>query len=331
MGPRMRRYTVVFPAIAMVVAVACTSANGSDDVTAVPARKSTTTTVKKRRSTTTTTRAPSKGSARASALSVLGTIPIARENGAGYSRDLFNHWIDADGDSCDTREEVLIAESLTNPQVDAYGCKVIEGDWLSPYDNVRHVYPGGLDIDHMVPLKEAWDSGAYAWNSARRESYANDLSDGRPLIAVTNSVNRSKGDKDPSNWIPPNPAFLCTYLSNWIAIKKHWSLSMDQSEWGRIKNLLTSRCADTTIAPWGSGPAKYVATGGSSAPASSTTSTAPSGSDAGAGAGPGEIHPGSWCSPVGARGTYNGNSYVCSTTSATGTPYSGGRAHWRRG
>ena len=328
MNSRLRRYSVVFPAIAMVVTVACTSANGADSPS-VPAKKSTTTTIKKKR-TTTTTRAP-KGSAANSALAVLKTIPVANEVGAGYSRSFFNHWIDADGDSCNTREEVLIAESLTNAQVDGYGCKVIEGDWYSPYDNTMHQYPGELDIDHMVPLKEAWDSGAHAWSSAKRQSYANDLSDARSLIAVTNSVNRSKGDKDPSNWIPGNPAFLCTYLSNWVAIKKHWGLSMDQSEWGRIKNLLTSGCASTTVAAWGSGAQTYAAAKGATSAPASTSPSSDSGSGGGSGSASGDIHPGSFCSPIGAHGTYNGASYVCATTSATGTPYSGGRAHWRKG
>ena len=330
MSRSLRRYSVVFPAIAMVVTVACTSANGAD-APVMSAKKSTTTTIKKRSKVTTTTKAPAKGTSANDALAVLRTIAVANENGSGYSRSLFNHWIDADSDSCNTREEVLIAESLSQAQVDAYGCKVVEGDWWSPYDNVRHSYPGELDIDHMVPLKEAWDSGAYGWSSSRREAYANDMSDARSLIAVTNSVNRSKGDKDPSNWIPSNPAFVCTYLSNWVAIKKHWGLSMDQSEWGRIKNLLSSGCAGTTVAAWGKGAQTYAASkGGSSAP---VTSSAPasSGGSAGSGSAGGDIHPGSFCSPVGAHGTYNGNSYVCSTTSATGTPYSGGRAHWRKG
>lgn len=343
MGSRLRRYSIVFPAVAMVVTVACASASGAEDA-AVPVKKSTTTTVKKsKKKVTVTTKAPAKGAAAGTALAMLRTIPVANENGSGYSRSLFTHWIDADGDSCNTREEVLIAESLSNAQVDRYGCKVVEGDWVSPYDNVRHSYPAGLDIDHMVPLKEAWDSGANSWSSSRRRAYANDLSDARTLIAVTNSVNRSKGDKDPSNWIPSESSYLCTYLSNWVAIKKQWSLSMDRSEWGRIKNLLTDRCPTTTVAPWGTAPEVPArSSGGNTAPpTSSSGGPADSGSDtnsdsntdtgAGTGTGAGDINPGSYCSPLGATGTYKGNSYVCSTTSATGTPYKDGRGHWRRG
>ena len=292
----------------------------------------------------TTTTIPSKGSSGArTALAVLATIPQAKEQQTGYQRSLFKHWSDLDGDGCSTREEVLIAESLTKAQVDAYGCKVIAGDWYSPYDNRRYEYPSDIDIDHVVALKEAWDSGAHLWSSSKREQFANDLSDERSLIAVKDSENQSKSDKDPSNWLPKNSAYLCTYLANWVAVKAQWGLSMDTSEWGRIKNLLTSSCATTTIAPWGSGKSTGAAsTGGSSsapvgttapvaspAPAvpQSTVAQQPSG---GSGTIP-TITPGAYCTPEGAKGTFNAKSYVCATTNASGVPYSNGRARWRQG
>jgi hypothetical protein len=116
--------------------------------------------------------------------------------------DLFAHWVDADGDRCDTREEVLIAESRTPAQVDPYGCKVVAGDWSSIYDGVSTDQPGDLDIDHVVALAEASDSGAAAWDAARRRAFANDLDEPAALIAVTASSNRSKSDEDPAEWQP---------------------------------------------------------------------------------------------------------------------------------
>lgn len=186
------------------------------------------------------------------ALTALEQIIQTNEFSTGYSRDLFRHWIDADRNSCNTREEVLIQESVSNAQVDRFGCKVIAGDWFSPFDGLSHTDPSNLDIDHLVPLKEAWDSGAHSWSSEMREAFANDLSDGRSLIAVTNSVNRSKGDRDPSQWLPPRSEYVCQYVSDWIAVKVQWKLSMDQSEWGRLKNLLSGQCGGQSIAPWGS-------------------------------------------------------------------------------
>ena len=195
---KTQRAIVVFPAIAMVVSLGCVSvsqAQNGDE----PVVKKTTTTVK--RKTTSTTKAP-KGAVSQAALTVLARIKVERERPQGYKRDLFRHWTDDDSDSCNTREEVLIAESRTPAQVDAYGCKVIEGDWFSEYDGLLHTNPSDLDIDHFVPLKEAWDSGAWAWSPTQRQRFANDLSDPRALIAVTAGANRSKGDKDPSNWLP---------------------------------------------------------------------------------------------------------------------------------
>jgi hypothetical protein len=258
------------------------------------------------------------------ALSVLGTVRVANERSAGYKRSLFTLWIDADRDGCNTREEVLIAESSGPPQVDSYGCKVLAGDWWSPYDDVDHSDPSDLDIDHLVPLKDAWDSGAWAWSSAKRRAFANDLSDPRPLIAVTSGVNRSKGDKDPSNWLPPNASYVCTYLSDWVAVKSRWGLSMDQSEFGRVRKLLTGRCAGTSLAAWGTARGPVV---GRTDP----TSDDPETTETTVVKGTSSFKPGQFCAPLGARGTYTGRSYVCSKSNAQGVPYKDFRARWRQG
>ncbi|MFZ9628612.1 MAG: HNH endonuclease family protein [Ilumatobacteraceae bacterium] len=186
------------------------------------------------------------------ALDVLAAITIENEHPDGYARDLFEHWITRNG--CTTRESVLIRESLTYPQVDAVGCTVVAGDWLSVYDGAAWTDPSDLDIDHVVALKEAWDSGAWAWSAERRRAFANDLTDIRSLRAVTDNVNQSKSDADPSNWMPPLRTFWCTYLGDWVAIKARWQLSMDQSEWGRIKNLLGDECPGWRIDPFEPAP-----------------------------------------------------------------------------
>src|SRR4051794_14242797 len=87
-------------------------------------------------------------------------LPVATERPAGYDRDEFKHWVDADGDCQDTRDEVLAAESL----VEVGGCDVSTGKWFSYYDRQTWTQSSDVDIDHMVPLKEAWDSGAHAWD-----------------------------------------------------------------------------------------------------------------------------------------------------------------------
>ena len=125
-----------------------------------------------------------------SAIGVLQNIPVQNERGGGYVRALFEHWRDIDGDGCDAREQVLKRDSVTLPQVDPYSCKVIAGDWVSPYDGARWSDPTDIDIDHVVALKEAWDSGAWAWSSATKKAYANDTREKRTLLAVTDNVNQ---------------------------------------------------------------------------------------------------------------------------------------------
>jgi hypothetical protein len=156
----------------------------------------------------------------------------------GYDRDLFPHWIDADGDRCDTREEVLIAESTSPAQVDPSGCKVVAGDWFSLYDGVTTDDPSTFDIDHVVALAEASDSGASGWTAERRRAFANDLDHPQALRAVTASSNRSKSDLDPAQWNPTRDAAWCEYARDWVAVKKAWDLTADQDEVDDLRVML---------------------------------------------------------------------------------------------
>jgi hypothetical protein len=172
-------------------------------------------------------------------------LPVAAELRTGYDRDLFNHWIDADGDGCNTRYEVLIAEATTKPTVGS-GCTLSGGAWTSYYDGARWTDPADLDIDHLVPLAEAWDSGARTWNSAQRQAFANDLGDARSLAAVTDNVNQSKGDQDPAEWIPSLTGVRCRYVTEWTAVKTRWGLTVDTAE----KSALTTyadACTNSTV------------------------------------------------------------------------------------
>jgi hypothetical protein len=207
------------------------------------------------------------------ALDVLASIPVMRERGDGYDRDLFEHWITTGG--CSTRENVLIRDSLFPAQVDPFGCRVVAGDWLSPYDGALWDNPADVDIDHVVALKEAWDSGAWAWSAQQRRAFANDMSDRRSLRAVTDEVNQSKADKDPSNWMPPLRSTWCSYLGDWVAIKARWQLSMDESEAGRIRNLLTGECAGWRVEPWSSTPVSVAPASASPPPTVAASPAAP--------------------------------------------------------
>jgi Protein of unknown function (DUF1524) len=177
---------------------------------------------------------------------LLATLHVAAENRTGYDRSLFPLWIDANGDGCDTRHEVLIRDAVVTPTVGA-SCSLSGGEWISPYDDLVFTDPSKLDIDHMVPLAEAWDSGASAWTTARRRAYANDLDVDWALLAVSASSNRSKGDDDPAQWLPPDHAFWCTYAADWVEVKARWSLSVDPAEHAELAQLAAD-CPTTRVA-----------------------------------------------------------------------------------
>jgi hypothetical protein len=157
-----------------------------------------------------------------------------------YDRALYRHWIDGDGDCQDTRQEVLIAESLEPPELDDRGCRVESGRWSDPFTGQTFTDPGDLDIDHIVPLAEAHRSGADTWTAGQREAYANDLFHTDALIAVSASANRSKGDRDPAEWLPPNEAYRCEYLKKWVVVKATWGLVMDTEEAQEIQVVLST-------------------------------------------------------------------------------------------
>ena len=140
-----------------------------------------------------------------------------------------------------------------------------------------HELPAGLDIDHLVPLAEAWASGARAWNVATRVAYANDLGYPYALNAVTASVNRSKGDKEPGSWLPPRTASRCGYVAAWVAVKWRWGLTVDASEKaGLARRLKACGTAGTILKP----SKARVVVGGSTpvtTPSPSTPTQPPSG------------------------------------------------------
>ncbi len=167
----------------------------------------------------------------------LAALTVATESHhSTYNRDLFPHWITITG-SCNTREQVLKRDG-TNVVVNS-SCAPISGSWFSPYDGATWTNPSDVDIDHMVPLAEAWSSGAWAWTTSRRQAYANDLG-GPELWAVTDNVNQSKGDQDPAQWQPPRSSFRCTYARAWIQVKWYYGLTVDSAEKSALTSMLNT-------------------------------------------------------------------------------------------
>ncbi len=178
---------------------------------------------------------------------LLEQLVVSADSTTLYDRALFEHWVDADGDGCDTRREVLIAESAVAPTITA-GCAV-SGQWFSWYDGASWVDPADVDVDHVVALAEAWRSGAHAWTPDQRRAFGNDLGFTGSLEAVTDEVNQSKGASDPTTWLPPVPDVLCRYLTTWVQVKYRWGLSVDAAEQAVLLDRLLVDCGDPLVEP----------------------------------------------------------------------------------
>ncbi|MGI5350631.1 HNH endonuclease family protein [Streptomyces sp. CA-250714] len=153
---------------------------------------------------------------------------------SGYSREKFPHW-SARGENCDTREKVL-ARAGTDVERDAE-CRAVSGHWTSLYDDKAVTDASELDIDHMVPLANAWRSGADDWPQNKRETFANDLTHPQ-LLAVTATTNRTKGDQGPEEWQPPSKPSWCTYARAWIAVKATYKLTVTRAEKAELGDML---------------------------------------------------------------------------------------------
>ena len=223
-------------------------------------------------------------------------LVAAEDKLSGYKRSAFKHWIDADRNGCNTRAEVLIEEAIVKPKIGPK-CKLTGGKWLSAFDGKTITNAPQLDVDHMVPLAEAWRSGAWKWTAAQRQAFANDLENSEALIAVTASTNRSKGDKDPSLWMPAKDQ--CVYTQNWISVKIKYSLTADPQEAEKVNSLVSTCGLDGTT---------EIASVPEVSP-EPTQSAEPSVSVK-------IITPGAFCAPAGATGvSKTGVSYTCKTSS----------------
>ncbi|MFI6134132.1 HNH endonuclease family protein [Micromonospora sp. NPDC051141] len=164
----------------------------------------------------------------------LGELTVASAGSMkGYSRSRFPHWRDT-GKNCDVRDTVLQRDG---ENIKLSGCNVVGGRWESAYDGVVLTDPSDVDIDHIVPLANAWRSGADEWDDSKRGDFANDQT--RPqLIAVSLRSNRAKGDQDPSQWKPANRSYWCQYAADWVTVKHYWRLTVTSAEKAALTDML---------------------------------------------------------------------------------------------
>lgn len=178
---------------------------------------------------------PSKSTAQ----SQLNALTVAAESHSGsYDRSLFPHWSSVSG-TCNAREYVLRRDGH-NVTVGS-NCYPTSGSWYSDFDNTWSSCVSCTSIDHVVALKEAWESGAWSWTTSRRQAFANDVASPQ-LWAVSASVNSSKGAKDPAEWIPPHSPARCDYAKAWINVKYRYGLSVDAAEKNALQSQLSTYC-----------------------------------------------------------------------------------------
>jgi len=179
-----------------------------------------------------------------SALTALNKLPVkGRAPKTGYSREEFPHWKDPDKNGCDSRNDILkrdltkiIFKEGTN------NCKVISGILLDPYSNKLIDFDiskssSTIDIDHVVALSNAWQTGAFQLTLEQRTNFANDPLN---LLAVDFKLNRQKGDGDAATWLPPYKSYRCTYVARQVAVKTKYKLWVTTPEKTAISNLLTA-------------------------------------------------------------------------------------------
>lgn len=180
----------------------------------------------------------------------LASIRIAERSSVSYSRDSYKHWVNVSGSSCwDSRDEALYrgAEEGTIVLLDkndkettdkSAACSIKSGKWIDPYTGKEVTKARSLDIDHIVPLSLANDSGADSWDSAKKQQFANDVDNN--LLAVSASANRSKGDKGPASWLPSNKDFQCEYVEKFVNVVSMYSLTMTQADHDKSESVLAS-------------------------------------------------------------------------------------------
>ncbi|MFD5818357.1 DUF1524 domain-containing protein [Streptomyces sp. NPDC127038] len=175
---------------------------------------------------------PSTATARTELAALTVAAPHSMD---GYARDKFDIW-SSQPDGCTTRQDVL-ARDGKNVEDQPNHCQPASGSWYSAYDDTTVTVVAQATIDHMVPLAEAWRSGADTWTADQRKAFGNDLKDPQLLIA-SESSNSSKSDSGPADWKPTNHAFWCTYAKDYTHIKSVWKLATTDAEKTALSSMI---------------------------------------------------------------------------------------------
>ncbi len=182
------------------------------------------------------------------ALNSLNKLAVkGRAPKTGYSRDKFPHWRDPDRNGCDARNDILKRDlTMVSFRAGSDNCKVIAGKLLDPFSNKEIIFDlsqssSNIDIDHVVALSNAWQTGGFQLTTLQRTNFANDPLN---LIAVDFRLNRQKGDGDAATWLPPYKSYRCTYVARQVLVKEKYRLWVTPPEKAAISRLLDSCLKD---------------------------------------------------------------------------------------
>lgn len=176
------------------------------------------------------------------AIDILKTLDIkGRAPKTNYSREQFGAgWSVTTG--CDTRN-IILNRDLIDPIVDS-NCNVTKGTLNDPYTGKMINFvrggdtSGAVQIDHVVALSDAWQTGAQQFTLEKRIELANDPLE---LLAVDGNANMQKSDSDAASWLPSNKSFRCQYVARQVAVKQKYRLWVTQSEYAAMV-LSLSKC-----------------------------------------------------------------------------------------
>ena len=228
------------PAVLESPAAPTDEADSSEPATAAPTTEAPTTPAPTTTATPTPTTAPERVAAEGTALAVLaGLDEKGRAPKTDYDRELFGWRDDMDRNGCDTRNDILRRDlTAITLKGGMGGCVVLRGTLDSPYsgDTVDFDRENStIDIDHVVALSDAWQTGAASWDEQTRREFANDPLN---LLAVESSLNRQKGDGDAATWLPPLKDYRCEYVARQIAVKDKYDLWVKPAEADAMERVL---------------------------------------------------------------------------------------------
>lgn len=179
---------------------------------------------------------------------LLNTLVKRAPSGPEFKKAAFDYPV-VGADGCTTEEHVLIARA-SDPTMSS-PCTVSKAQWPAVWDAAVLDDPAQVDVAHLVPLREAWHSGAWAWTPGQRRDFANDLTNNLTLTILSTGANGERGSSDPAGWWPPYFGVHCKYAQEWVWIKARWNLSVDPAEYEALMIQLdeaeTNMCRDIPV------------------------------------------------------------------------------------